>query len=87
MTSQKITPQQQGFFKRCEECYNLVLAFLTDELPHGFVPSRHTGYTFDSKLRDSVKEKVKATIQRLENSIDLHGYVFYEKKKKATIGW
>ncbi|KAI5951020.1 FAD1 [Candida jiufengensis] len=73
MTSQDLTQQQQGFFERCEECYNLIQDFLNDNLPSGLVPKRHKGYKYDADLRSSVKSKIIASMERLEKSIDLHG--------------
>ncbi|KAI5963554.1 FAD1 [Candida pseudojiufengensis] len=73
MTSQDLTQQQQGFFKRCEECYNLIQDFLNDSLKTDLVPKRHKGYKYDSNLRSSVKLKIKSSMEKLEKSIDLHG--------------
>ncbi|CAK9436072.1 uncharacterized protein LODBEIA_P06300 [Lodderomyces beijingensis] len=73
MTSQDLTQQQQGFLRRCEECYNLILAFQNDDLPTGLVPKRHKGYKYDSKLRQRVKEKIARSMNRMENAISIHG--------------
>ncbi|KAI3404070.1 FAD1 [Candida oxycetoniae] len=65
--------QQQQFFKRCQECYNLIVQFQNDTLPSGLVPSRHEGYQYDPELRKSVKAKIQLSMQRLDESISHHG--------------
>lgn len=62
---------------RCEECFNLVQGFLSDSLPWSPLPKKKPLYQYNNSLRKTVKDKVLKSIEVLEHSIDLHGYVFW----------
>ncbi|KAK6463727.1 hypothetical protein DFJ63DRAFT_335243 [Scheffersomyces coipomensis] len=64
---------QHAFLVRCEEAYNLVQGFLNDTLPTGLVSQRRVGYIYNQALRQSVKDKVLLSIEKLSVSIDRHG--------------
>lgn len=80
MKNQHTRDTQVGFLQRCAECYNLVQNFLHDRVPTTIngtmeTSTNHKQYQFDKDLRESVKQKVILSIDKLEESIDLHGYV------------
>ena len=66
---------QHDFLVRCEEAYNLLQHFLNDTLPWGNVSPRRHGYIYDKELRNTVKEKVLLTMEKLTLAIKRYGYV------------
>lgn len=73
--NQETRDQQHIFLQKCEEAYNLVDGYLNDSLPWYPIAARRTGFVFDPELRERVKEKVLLSMEKIEESIDLHGYV------------
>ncbi|EMG49687.1 Fad synthetase, putative [Candida maltosa Xu316] len=78
MTNQHNRDIQIGFLHRCAECYTLVQDFLNDRGHTSIIngdtstSTVHKEYQFDPELRESVKQKVLLSIEKLEKSIDLH---------------
>lgn len=64
---------QHDFLLRCEEAYNLLQHFLNDTLPWGNVSPRRPGYVYDKDVRQTVKEKVLVTVEKLTSAIKRHG--------------
>lgn len=88
MTNQHLRDNQIGFLQRCSECFLIVQDFLHDRLHCDILngvwtSDTHRNYQFDPELRDSVKSKVVLSMEKLESSIDLHGYVFMVFQKKC----
>lgn len=81
MTNQHTRDVQVGFLQRCGECFTLVQNFLHDRVPVTMngtteLSTTRKQYQFDKDLRESVKQKVILSIEKLEESIDFHGYVY-----------
>lgn len=73
--NQETRDQQHIFLKKCEDAYLLVEGYLNDTLAWYPIPSKRKDYQFDPELRERVKEKVILSMEKLEQSIGLHGYV------------
>ena len=89
MTNQHLRDSQIGFLQRCSECLLIVQDFLHDrvrrDIVNGVLTSdTHKNYQFDPELRESVRSKVLLSMEKLESSIDLHGYVFVVLKRNTT---
>lgn len=58
------------FLQRCQECHELVQAFLNDTLPWGPVPLRHSMYQFDPAVRELTKANIRKSMRELEGAFE-----------------
>lgn len=64
------------------DCAGLLHDRVRRDIVNGVLTSdTHKNYQFDPELRESVKSKVLLSMEKLESSIDLHGYVFVVLKE------
>lgn len=72
------TSERSLFLGKCKEAYNLVQAFLNDELPLDHLELLHPEFLVSAERNEIVKSKIRKSLEVLSVSLEGHRYVSHK---------
>lgn len=73
------------FFQKCQDAYELVQLFLSDDLSLGHLDGLLPKYEVSAERGQIVKEKVRKSLQVLSDSLESHRYVISPRILKLAV--